>query len=261
MANVILQNSSVGANMHDKGGGLPTWNGHESDPKYWYNDGVPSSGNTNGFYNLVHNSETNTHQFIQYGQDTQGWAGVIFIDDSVNISSQKLNPDGSVDVVGSMGVGSVDAFRTNHFTKGVSVILTITVQGNQVLRHQGLTGDKWSQLPNPHDFNFSVNIPPQTSSHVMTMNLKWEYPNHEYPTYQFAVGTDIYNPNQGLYTPMMVKSLNGQWIKLNDQNKNIQIKQTNWAIVPKEQLATQNAVNTGHSRTKRGANYQQMPLP
>ena len=141
--------------------------------------------------------------YIQYGQNTSGWAGTRFFDEQVTISSQTENGDGSITVVGNVHLGPVGAYTTDFFKGNVSVHYTAKVNGQVVHVHDGGTGDQYLVNPGTVDIPFTVTISPQTESDVSSLTLDWVYPNREYPNLHFVAGIALYNPTPPTYIPLL----------------------------------------------------------
>lgn len=240
-------------NVHDKGTSVPPWAPNKSDKTKWYNDGVPATGPTNGFYNI----ENNNHYYAQYGQNTVGWAGALFLECGISISSQTTNVDNSVHVVGVITLPRVYGYRTDHFTKGVNVVMTCHVNGVQTIHRSGLTGDIFDQVHSPTTVNFDVTIPPQGTSHAPNMTFNWVYPQHEYQDTQMVFGFDLFNPNPippKTYIPMAIRK-GGVWKSLNDNNGMIQIRKSGtWHDISKEDYPA-GEQNKGHNQIRKSGKW------
>lgn len=239
--------------MHNKGAVVPPWFGDYANKAKWYNDGVPATGPTNGFYNLV-SSANSVHEYIQYGQNTTGWAGTRFIDETVTVTRQTANADGSISVTGTINVGPIGAYPTDFILNPVNVIYTVTVNGRIVHNHSGKTGDSYLELSAPATQNFNVTVPAQSSSDVTSVKLDWVYPNHEYPDAHFVLGVELYNPTLPTYIPFALRD-GGSWKGLNNHNGFIKIRNGangSWVDKGEENTATSMHANTGHNRVRNG---------
>lgn len=241
---IQLRPSTQALNVHDKGASVPPWFGDYATKAKWYTDGVPASGPTNGFYNLV-TSSNSVHEYIQYGQNTDGWAGTRFIDETVTITSQTENADGSITVNGNINVGPIASYPTDHIKTPVNVHYTVTVNGKVIHNHSGKTGDAYLELGSPADQTFTATVQPQGTSDVTSVRLDWVYPQHEYPDSHFVLGVELFNPNVPSYYPDNVIKAGTDWtINDSDNRKGAVIKAgTTWTDIAKLPNNKQNLVN------------------
>lgn len=248
--------------MHDKGAVVPPWFGDYSNKAKWYTDGVPASGPTNGFYNLI-SSTNSVHEYIQYGQNTDGWAGTRFIDETVTVTSQTTNADGTISVQGTVNVGPIGAYPTDHIKTPVRVQYTVTVNGVVIHRHEGNTGDAYLELGSPATQNFNVTVPAQGASDATSVKLDWVYPDHEFPDAHFVLGVELYNPTPPTYVPFALRDGNS-WKGLNNHNGFIKVRNGangSWVDKGDESTATSMQPNTGHNRVRNGANGTWLQAP
>lgn len=256
---IQLRPTTQALNVHDKGTSVPPWYGDYANKAKWDTDGQPASGPTNGFYNLVTTSATKVQEFIQYGQNTIGWAGTRFIDETVTVTSQTDLSDGSIHVVGNIHIGPIAAYPTDHLTTPVNVNYTVTVNGKVVHQRSGKTGDSYLENANPQDVAFDVTVAPETESVATTMRLDWVYPNHEYPDSHFVLGVALYNPTPPTYVPMAIRK-SGSYKSLNKNNGFIRIRHSgSWVNKGEENSNTQKHENTGHNRIRRSSKFLQLP--
>lgn len=256
---IQLVPSTQAYNMHSRGTSVPAWYGDYANKNKWWNDGVPANGPTNGFYSLVTTSATQVQEFIQYGQNTDGWAGTRFIDETVTVTSQTPNADGSITCVGNVHIGPVASYPTNFIKTPVQVQYTVTVNGTVVHQRTGTTGDSYLNNANPNNVGFNVTVAPQTESQATTVKLDWVYPNHEYPDAHFILGVALYNPTPPTYIPMAIRK-NGSNKSLNSNNGFIRIRKSGSFVNKSEENSnTSMQANQGHNRIRRSGNWLQLP--
>lgn len=217
----------------------------------WY-----SGGNTDVF--LYQNA---TDSYLQYGQNINTYATAKFFRFEYTITNEVINSDMSIDADVTV---SADVFRSRQSkfaTNGLKINNNVKIGSTQIASYSGTSADAYTISGNPNKITTHVHVPPSSYSSATSASFNTHYVNGEHPDLSFIIGSNLYNPLSGLYTPMKLK-VNGQWITLNDTAKKIKIKKNGvWVDVPQENLSSQNAVNTGHNRRKKGGQYQQMPLP
>lgn len=251
---IQLRPSTQAYNVHDKGTAVPAWYGDYANKNKWWYDGVPASGNTNGFYSTVTASATSVHTYLQYGQNTTGWAACRLFDQNVVVTSQTENADGSITVSGNVTVGAIATYRTDFFVAGVPVQFTVRVNGQVIHSHGGLTGDQYLELPNPQTVAFTTTVPALQESNVTTVQLDWVYPTHVYPDAHFVLGTALYNPTPPYYTPWAIMK-NGQWKSLDANNGKFEImKSGTWTDISNE-VEPSGGVNEGHNQIMKSGQW------
>lgn len=256
---IELRPTTSATNVHNKGNSVPPWYGDYANKNKWYNDGQPASGPTNGFYNVVTTSATKVQEFIQYGQNTDGWAGTRFIDETVTVTSQTSLSDGSIRVIGNVHIGPIAAYPTDFLKTPVTVSYTVTVNGTVVHQRTGSTGDAYLQNANPQTVNFDVTVAPQTESNATTVKLDWIYPGHEFPDSHFTLGVALYNPTPPTYIPMAIRK-GGTYKSLNSNKGYISIRKSGSYVNKSEENSnTSMQANQGHNRIRRSGVWLQLP--
>lgn len=255
MADLQLRPSIKAYNIHDKGTSVPAWFGDFANRNKWDYDGVPADGPTNGFSHTVTTSKTDVKAYLQYGQNTTGWAGARFFQQQVVITSQTQNDDGSITASGNVHIGPIAAYRTQYAAAvGYPVMFTARVNGKVVHSHNGSTIDQYLVEPSTSNVPFSVTLAPDTSSSITTLTLDWVYPEHQYPDAHFVLGTELYNPNPPTYVPFAIRD-GGKWKALNLHNGHIQVRNGvngSWVDKSKENTTTSMQPNVGHNRVRNG---------
>jgi hypothetical protein len=250
--------------MHDKGSSVPAWFGDFANKDKWDYDGVPADGPTNGFSRTVTTSKTDVTSYLQYGQNTTGWAGARFFKQQVVITSQSQNADGSITANGSVNIGIIAAYKTAYAaTTGSPVIFTAKVNGVVVHSHTGNTIDEYVENPSVANVPFSVTLQPNTSSSTTSLILDWVYPEHQYPDAHFVIGTELYNPNLPTYVPFAIRDSNS-WKALNLHNGHIKVRNGangSWVDKSEEIATTSMQPNVGHNRVRNGANGTWLQAP
>lgn len=260
---IQLRPSTQALNVHDRGGSVPPWFGDYANKAKWYNDGQPASGPTNGFYNLVKTSDTKVQEFIQYGQNTDGWAGTRFIDETVTVNSQTENDDGSISVHATIDIGPIASYPTDHIKTPVRVHYTVKVNNVTVHDRLGSTGDSYLQMPSPSSLSIDTTVQPQTESQITTVQLDWVYPDGEFPNAHFVLGVALYNPNLPTYQPDTVILDGTAWSIINNSARGGSVYNgSSWQDVPALPNNKQNQVNpdSGYNYFD-GTNWLQSPLP
>lgn len=232
---IQLRPSTSALNVHNKGNGVAPWYGDYANKAKWWADGVPASGNTNGFYSLVTTSATVVQEYIQYGQNTDGWAGTRFIDEKVTVTGTTENADGSTQVTGNITIGPIASYPTDHLKTPVNVHYTVTVNGTVVHDRVGKTGDAYLENANPQIIPFNTTVQPQTESQVTNVRLDWVYPDHEYPDSHFVLGVSLYNTNVPSYYPDTVIKAGTSWTVNDNENRMGRVIRsgTTWSNIPK----------------------------
>lgn len=262
MTNINIRSSLKALNVHNKGNSVPAWYGDYANKNKWDYDGVPASGNTNGFYHQVQNSVSDVHFYLQYGQNTEGWAGTRFIDQQVVVETQSENADGSINAQGHVNIGPIASYKTDHFIKGVRVEYTVQVNGTTIHHHVGTTGDEYLENPSPNKVAFNTTVQPLQEDDITSVTMDWVYPDGEYPNAHFVLGGALYNPNQPTYTPDTV--YNGSSWEINNATgrSNAYYDGSKWVTIAKLPNNKQNQENptSGHNYYD-GSKWLQSPLP
>lgn len=228
--------------------------------------GASVSGNVNNWYSSgnvdVFMYKNANNSYVQYGQNIASYATAKLFRFQYTILNETINSDMSIDADVEVWTDDLFSVKTNYAQNGLKINNNVKIGSQQIASYSGTSADAYVLQPNPRKITTHVHVPASSYSASTSASFNTTYPNKDHPDLSFIIGSNLYNPLSALYTPMDIKAPNGQWVRLDDQNQNIQIKKNGvWTIVPKEQLATQNQLNTGNSRTKRGSNFQQMPLP
>ncbi|HEJ0567906.1 TPA: hypothetical protein SLS48_005528 [Klebsiella pneumoniae] len=202
------------------------------------------------------------HSYVQYGQNVSIYATAKFFHFKYSIINEVLHDDGSVDADVVITVdNAVPARKTQYSTTGYNITNTLKISSNLIASYTGKSSDEYTLYPATKSWTQHVMIPPRSYANALSIIFSTHYTNGEFPDLSIGAGANIFNPNYGLYTPMKLK-VNGQWITLNNTaKKNKRKKNGSWVDIAQENLSSQNAVNTGHNRRKKGGQYQQMPLP
>lgn len=262
MADLQLRPSIKALNIHDKGTSVPAWFGDFANINKWDYDGVPANGPTNGFSHTVTTSKTDVTAYVQYGQNTQGWAGARFFQQQVVVTTQTQNADGSITAKGNVNIGPIAAYKTaTAGTTGYPVVFTAKVNGTTVHTHNGNTIDQYLVSPDVATIPFSVTLDADESSSVTTLNLDWVYPEHQYPDAHFVLGTELYNPNPPTYIPFAIRD-GGKWKALNSHEGFIQIRENgSWVDRSTESISTSMQPNAGSNRVRNGENGSWLQAP
>lgn len=219
--------------------------------KNWY-----SSGNIDVFmYKNANNS------YVQYGQNIASYATAKLFRFQYTVLNETINSDMSIDADVEVWIDDFYSSKTQFAQNGLQIKNNVKIGSQQISNYTGTSADAYSLQPNPRKITTHIHVPPMSYSSSTSASFNTSYPNHEHPDLSFVIGANLYNPLSGLYTPMKLK-VNGQWVTLNNTaKKNKRKKNGDWVDIAQENLSSQNAVNTGHNRRKKGGQYQQMPLP
>lgn len=194
----------------NKGNVVPPWNGNYNKSNWWY-DGLDT---TSYFYSISGDSA-----YIQYGQNlgTVPWASARFFGETVSITSETPNDDGSITATVSVRPDFF-AIRNTDFAAptGFNIVYTISVNGTNVFNYTGSTIDEISQ-GSQGAVVFPVRVEPEKETAASAMKVSIVYPNGEYPNSETTVGLSLYNPTPPTYKPNGV-NLSGTFKKINQTN-------------------------------------------
>lgn len=245
---------------------IPKWIGNDGtidgnllSTNYWWKDNL-----TNPYVD-VFISNNSFHTYTQYGQDVPIYATAKMFHFRYDITNEVINDDMSIDADVAVWADAVVSRKSSYSKNGYNITNKLTVAGKVIATYTGNSSDEYTNTSNKGlkviVYTGKIHVAPQAYAESIEMKFSTHYTNGEFPDLTIAVGATLYNPLSPLYTPMKLK-VNGQWITLNDTaKKNKRKKNGSWVDIAQENLSSQNAVNTGHNRRKKGGQYQQMPLP
>ena len=234
--------ASTDAKIKKQADGIPSWYpNHVGDKNYWWGDGTTT---TDYFYSINGND-----MFIQYGQNTSIWAGCRHMVQSVRITKQKENDDGSVYVEGEVVPILYSNHRTDYAMGGVRVITNIYVQEKIIWTKEGNTTDEFQKDSNIV-IPFSTTVAPSKYYTGTALKIVTKYPNHEFSDSTIITGLSLYNPAPPTYKPMAIRKSN-VFKTLNRASGFIRIrKSNNWKDISEETLP-EGEPNKGKNRIRK----------
>lgn len=233
----------------NKGGNIPPWLDNETDINTWYKD----SGK-NFFFNIVDDETI----YIQHGLNESGWAGVLFLSQTLNILNQVKNDDSSITVTYDVKPNFFISRIAPVSIAGWQVETDVFIGNERMYRHVGNTRENYSYGAKPKITN-TVTIQPEQEFTGSALKLTSFYPNGESPTNTLIVGFSLYNPNPPIYIPMATRK-NGNWKDLNSNNGHILIRKSNsWIDKSQESFATSRQIDKGKNRIRKSGNWRQLP--
>lgn len=237
-------------------GGLASWfdvdwtamfNKFKNRSTWWYDD------NADIFYGIQ-----GTTACVQFGCDRSDYASVRGFFQSINISNEVINNDGSIDADVTIGVSLIMGYKTTASTAGYPAVTTVSLGGKTLCSRSGNTIDTFEMTPDPVFTTKRVHVPPQQNAQGLDLVYHTHYPTGLYPDSTIKLGLAVYNPIPPTYKPMSIRK--GNWKSLNDNNGFIRIRHGgNWQDKAEENATTSMYNNTGHNRIRRDGVWKQLP--
>lgn len=233
----------------DKGKSTPPWFMNYDEKSKWY------SGTSDVFYFF---NEVEEQVYIQYGMNQQGWASTRFFRQTVLISEETDNEDGSITVKGIAKPDFIRSRNTDFSIAGYAVKYEISINGQVFFTHDGDTMDNL-MYDNDIEIPFSTTVQPEKYFTGVSMRIKITYPNGEASNSDTTIGYSLYNPNKPQYKPMAIRK-SGTFKTLNVPSGKIQIRKSGTFIDKSlEDNATSLQVNKGKNRIRLSGSFKQLP--
>lgn len=214
---------------------------------WWYD------GNADIMYGIQGNTAC-----VQYGCNRSDYASARGFYETINITNEVVNSDGSIDADVTLYISSINGYKTSMSQAGYPAETTITLAGQQVAHRMGNTIDTFYMEPVPHEITKHVHLAPSTQSNELDLVYFTHYPQGQYPDSPIKLGLTVYNPLPPTYKPMSIRR--GDWKSLNANNGFIRIRHGgNWQDKAEENAMTSMHNNVGHNRIRRAGVWKQLP--
>lgn len=237
-------------------GGLASWydtdgtamfNKFKNRSTWWYDD------NAEIFYGIQGSTAC-----VQFGCDRSDYASARGFFQTIDISNEVINNDGSIDADVTIGVSIIMGFKTTASTAGYPAVTTVSLGGNTLCSRSGNTIDTFEMTPDPVFTTKRVHVPPQQKAQGLDLVYHTHFPTGVYPDSTIKLGLSVYNPIPPTYKPLAIRK--GNWKSLNDNSGFIRIRHGgNWQDKAEENATTSMHNNTGHNRIRRDGVWKQLP--
>ena len=180
---IVLSTYANGSTFIDKGSEIPVWASNTTTANSWALPNVDYGISKNG-----------QDIYIQYGKNEYGWASIRYWNYKVNILSQTLRDDNSLDVTLRVIMNFWRSTEAPSRLDGYRVVYNIYINGTHMMNYTGRTIDD-IRLDSDKYVDITVNVPPEQYSNSSAMHLTIEYPDGEYISTSSYIGVRLYNPN------------------------------------------------------------------
>lgn len=231
--------SSSNAKTVNKGTEVPKWAGNFNKANWWY-----TADDVWYHYSLANE---NTGIYIQQGGNMTGWASVVFYGESIVITNEVENEDGSI-TCDVKYRGEFYAIRkTDYAIGGVRSKSRVLMNGQVVYSHDGLSTDERQEGATPYRTD-TITVMPDKANRNFLFEIIHEYPNGEFPNSNIKLGVEIYNPNPPVYIPHAIVK-GGKVTSNNVTKRKIQIMKGGFKKdISQENSATKGHENKGYNR-------------
>lgn len=231
--------SSSNAKTVNKGTEVPKWVGNYNKANWWY-----TADDVWYHYSLAND---NTGMYIQQGGNMTGWASVVFYGESIVITNEVENEDGSITCDVKYRGEFYASRKTDYAMGGVRSKSRVLMNGEVVYSHDGLSTDESTEGATPYKTD-KITVMPDKANRNFLFEITHEYPNGEFPNSNIKLGIEIYNPNPPVYIPHAI--VKGGVVTSNNKTKRkIQIMKGGVIKdVSQENSSTIGQVNKGQNR-------------
>ena len=240
---IVLSTYANGTTFIDKSPEIPLWASNTTTANSWALPNVD--------YGISRNGQ---NIYIQYGKNEYGWASIRYWNYKVNILSQTLRDDNSLDVTLRVTMNFWRSSEAPSRIDGYRVIYNMYINGTHVMNYVGRTIDNiW--IDSDKVVDITVNVPPEQYSNSSAMNLTVEYPDGEYSPTSSYIGVRLYNPNPAFIKPWSIRK-SGTFKTLNVPSGNFKKRSSgSWVDKSQHSISSVNAINSGVARIRKSGSW------
>lgn len=242
MANIEVKTNFTNGLKMD---GAPPWK--NGDLRQWWGNGT-----TYDFFYSTVQEENKETIYTQQGNDSKNYAAVKFLVQTIEIITQRINPDNSLTVTYKMKVKQWNNYIKPN-TVGFYTEASLLSNNNVIWSFSGTstTPINWTS----EDIVNTVTVAPNSFENSTNLIYKVRYPGTSYPEYVANVGFVLFNPNLPLYTPLATRR-GGRMLSHNNFKLNMIRRNQNYTDIGKLSY-NDVGTNNGSIRVRKNGNYLQ----